>query len=125
MYVMCSYTLCTFALQGLPSQQTNKQLNYHPIVIETRTSFRVVKGEPSSEVSPVVNRSVFKSELNVPEPITSHSSNDSKIGGVVPNLLITRLSLVLLEAISYVPDVVALPVWEPIGDQIFVSVLTK
>jgi len=48
-------------------------------VIETQTSLRVVKGEPSSKDSTVVNRSVSKSKLNLPEPITNHSSNDSKI----------------------------------------------
>lgn len=94
-------------------------------MIETRTGFRVVTGEPSSKDSTVVNRSIFKSKLNLPEPITSHSSNDVKIRGVAPNLLITRLSFVLLEAISHITYVLALPVCEPIGDQRFVSALTK
>ena len=94
-------------------------------MIETRTGFRAVKGEPSSKDSTVVNKSVFKSKLNLPEPITSHSSNDSKICGVVANLLITRLSLVLLEAISHVPYVLALPAWDLIGNQRFVSALTR
>lgn len=67
----------------------------------------------------------FKSTLNLPELITSRCSNYSKIRGIVRNLLITRLSLVLLEAISHVPYVLVLPVWEPRGDQRFVSALTK
>ena len=74
----------------------------------------MVKGEPSLKDSTVVNRPFLKSKLYLPEPITSHSSNDSKIDGVVPNLLITRLSLVFLEATSHVPYVLSLPVWEPI-----------
>jgi hypothetical protein len=94
-------------------------------VIETRTSFRVIEGELSSKDLTYVDRSVFKSKMILPELITSHSSNDSKNRGIVPNLLITRLSLVLLEAISHVPYVLALPVWEPIGDQRFVSALQK
>lgn len=85
----------------------------------------MIKGEPSSKDSTVVNRSVFKSELTLPELITGHSSNDSNICGIVPHLLITRLSLVLLEAISHVRYILALPVWEPIGDQRFVSALAK
>jgi hypothetical protein len=34
MYVMC-FTLCTLALQGLWSQQTNKQQNYHQLRLYT------------------------------------------------------------------------------------------
>lgn len=85
----------------------------------------MVKGEPSSKDSTDVNRSVSKYKVNLPELITSRSCNGSKIRGAVPNLLITRLSFVLLEAISHVSYVLALPVWEPIGDQRFVSALTK
>ena len=67
----------------LTNSKTN--ISSYSTLIATRTKFRVVKGEPRSKDSTVLNRSVVKSKLNLPEPITSHS-NDSKLRGVVPNL---------------------------------------
>lgn len=60
-------------------------INSYCTLIATRTKFRMIKGEPRSNDSTVLNRSVVKSKLNLPEPITSHS-NDSKLRWVLPSL---------------------------------------